>query len=180
MAYTDAGQGISVDVGECRCPGTPHASDEVLLAPKLTVPMGAAAMAALGGQTTVAGNQAVLTEVWFSPPPLGGIIAWSFVEKAKGDDGEPTTRTVPLTPDNIARLLPWSQGGYEIASKIDELYGPELFRPLAPRLPESLPTGPTVVETSASSMNGSKPAKHSKSSSLSDMEAGKPFEVPVP
>ena len=175
MAYSDAGQGISVDVGACRCPGKPHTSDEVLLAPKLTVPMGAAAMAALGGQTTVAGNQAVLTEVWFSPPPLGGIIAWSFVEK-NGDDIE----RIPITPENIARLLPWGDGGYEIASKIDELYGPELFRPLAPRPPEPSPTGPMVVETSASSTNGSKPAKPSRPSSLSDTEVGKPSEVPVP
>ena len=172
MAYLDPGQGISVDVGECRCPGSPHASDEVLLAPKLTVPMGAAAMAALGGQTTVAGNQAVLTEVWFNPPPLGGIIAWSFTDKDK--------ERVPVTPDNIARLLPWNEGGYEIASKLDELYGPELFRPLAPRPPKPSETGPTVVETSASSTNGSKPEKHSKPSSPSDTEDGKPSEVPAP
>lgn len=157
---------VTVDVGACRCPGTPHEQDEVLLAPKLTVPMGAAAMAVLSGvDPTIGAMQAALTAIYLSPAPAGGIVAWSFVREGKDDKGLPIVVPEEITPDNIERLIPWTDGGSEVASKADELYAGDLFRPLAERLAKSSKPGSTDDSTLPKTPSGSKPQKPSRQSS---------------
>ena len=114
----------------------------VYLAPRLTVPMGAAAMAVLNGvPPTIPAMQAALTSIYLSPAPAGGIVAWSFID----DKLEPEA----ITPDNIERLIPWAEGGADVAEKADELYAGDLFRPLAQRRSKASPPTPTAVSTSA-------------------------------
>lgn len=156
---------VSVPVGACRCPGTPHEQDEVLLAPKLTIPMGTAAMAVIN--TTVGkipNMQAAMTEIFFGPPPAGAIVGWSFVnEKLEPEE---------ITSENIERLIPWTEGGAEVAREIDDLYSGDIFRPLAQRRSKASPRMSTAVSTSAErsetpepSSIQSKPRKSSRSSS---------------
>ena len=171
---------VSVSVGECRCPGTPHTEDEVLLAPKLTVPMGAAAMAVLNGvDPTIGAMQAALTAIYLSPVPAGGVVAWSFVREGKDDKGTPIVVPEEVTPENIERLIGWTQGGSEVASKADELYAGDLFRPLAQRLAKSSPPTSTDESTSPNTATGSKHQKPSKQSSPNGT-AGMRSVVPVP
>ena len=141
----------------------------VNLSDSVTVPMGAAAYAALeGAPATSAAIVGILASVYIAPAPYGGIEGWSFSE-----DGQP----VPLTAANIARLLTWSGGGKEVAEKANELYSEELFRPLVSRRSKSSPDGLTVV-TSANGHSGrtKNGAKGSKRSSLTDT-AGRPSEA---
>jgi hypothetical protein len=157
---------VSVKVGECRCPGTPHTEDEVLLAPVLTVPMGAAAMAVLNDvETTIGAMQAALTQIYLSPAPAGGILAWSFVTEVIDDEGTPQARPVPVTSQNIEEYIPWTKGGEAVARKADELYAGDLFRPLAERLSKSSEPPSTVESTSPRIATGSNTPKSSRSSS---------------
>ena len=149
---------VSVKVGACKCPGSPHDEDEVLLAPKLTVPMGAAAMAVLNGvNPTVPAMQAALTSIYLSPAPAGGIVAWSFLSEGLAPE--------EITPEAIDRLLPWTEGGAEVAEMADSLYSGDLFRPLAQRRSKASPPTPTAVSTPPIKASGSTSQKSSKRSS---------------
>ena len=131
----------------------------VNLSDSVTVPMGAAAYAALeGAPATSAAIVGILASVYIAPAPYGGIEGWSFSE-----DGQP----VPLTAANIARLLTWSGGGKEVAEKANELYSEELFRPLVSRLSKPSPDGPTEpISLNAHSGRAKSAGKGSKRSSL--------------
>ena len=149
MPTNDAGQGVAVHVGDCRCPGIPHApeGDFVTLAPRLTIPMGAAlAMALNGARPDLPSVQAALTAGYMSPAPAGAIVGWSFVD----EKGEPE----PVTPETIERLIPWSDGGMEVAERADGLYGSDLLAPFQKRLLERSRTGSTADSTSASPSSG--------------------------
>jgi len=144
----------------------------VYLAPKLTVPMGAAAMAVINMVPAGIGPmQAAITGSLFAPAPAGGIVAWEGSRfERKGDDG--IIKSEEITAEAIERLLPWTDGGAAIAEKIEELYSEDLFRPLAERRSKASPLTPTAVSTSAeqsgtpgSRSSGSKPPKPSKRSS---------------
>lgn len=143
-------------------------TDIVYLAPKLTVPMGTAAFSVLEGTPrAIASVQAILTSVYLSPPPVGGIVAWTFVE----DD-----ELVAITAENIARLLPWDGGGMEVAEKANELYAGDLFRPLERRR-QSLQAMRTGASMSPRNGTGQKPRKRSGRSLLNGT-GGKPSGVP--
>ena len=150
MADTDAGQGVVVHIGGCRCPGDPRPhpdGDTVTLSAKLTIPMGAAlSMVLNGSHPTLPSVQAGLTGGYLSPAPEGGILDWSFVDEA----GKP----VPVTAEAIERLIPWADGGMEVAEKADELYGADLLAPFLRRLSKSSTTGRKVVLTSANPSSG--------------------------
>lgn len=149
---------VSVKVGPCKCPGSPHDEDEVLLAPKLTVPMGAASMAVLNGvNPTIPAMQAALTSIYLSPAPAGGIVAWSFVSEA--------LKPEEITQEAIDRLLPWTEGGAEVAEMADSLYSGDLFRPLAQRRSKVSEPTPTAVSTPPIRESGSTPPKSSRRSS---------------
>ena len=175
MPVDDAGHGVDVNVGECRCPGTPPTphpdGDVVTLAPKLTLPMAASLNqrmrvdAQASGDASQAGVQFSLMTGYLRPAPVGGIVAWSFLEEGEPDKrGEPTSVPVPITPDNIERLIPWANGGMEVAEEADRLYGQDFLAPFLRRTSSSSKPGRTATSTSASRASGQTPHVRSKPS----------------
>jgi hypothetical protein len=150
----------------------------VYLAPKLTVPMGAAAMAVINSAPEGIGPmQAAITGSLFAPTPSGCIVAWDgsrFQSKTDGIVG-----TEEITPEAIERLLPWAEGGADIAEQIEKLYSGDLFRPLEERRKRLSADTPTELSTSPKTDGGSKPPKSSKRSSPNGT-AGMQSVVPVP
>lgn len=143
----------------------------VYLIPTLSNAMAAGILAAMEGTpATEASMQATLVAGFLQPVPRGAIAGWSFVE-----DFEP----VPVTDDNIERLLPWGKGGLEVAEKCNELYAGDLFRPLVARQKKSSPPTPTDASTPVILARGSKHRKRSKPSSPNGT-AGMSSVVPAP
>lgn len=153
-----------VVVGECRCPGAPHTEDWVELKPKLDVPMGIAAFAAIDASADPADIQGAVAGVFLRH----GIIGWSFVDA----DGAP----VPVTREAIERNIGWTTGGYDVAQAADALYAGDLFAPLAKRRQGPSLTSPTDASTSASHDSGAKLRTPSPRSSRNG-SAGRPSAV---
>jgi hypothetical protein len=76
---------------------------------------------------------------------------WSFIEP----DGTGGLRPVPVTRANMDRLIPWPNGGLDLADKCDELYSGALLAPLVARMSKSSQPGPTDDSTSPSLPSGS-------------------------
>ncbi len=149
----------------CTCPQK-HDHDTVFLAPVLTTPMGMAMATTLGAPPyTNAHVQAALVDAALAPPPTGGIVDWTKYNDK--DERE------PITYESIARLLPFDNGGLEVAERATELYAESYLRPILRRLGLSLPPTPTVPSTSPSNGSGKKRPKHSRRSSLNG-SAGTP------
>lgn len=167
-------EGVRVDVGGCRCPGSPHATDWVELRPTADPAIGAAVMAAI--RETGDDEPMMLGQLARIYVTLG-IRAWSFV----GDDGRP----VPVRPgtsdwpETVAGLLPWDRGGKEVAERGDELYSEAVLRPLLPRSSTPSPDGPTAASTSPASPSGSTPPRRSSRSSRT-RTAGRRSGDPAP
>lgn len=164
MPATDAGQGVVVSIGPCRCPGTdrPHPDgDTVTLAPVITIPMGIALNQAMNDAVTEPGAMkpsaatiaGALSRVYLE----FGIIGWNFVDEA----GKP----VPISPEATQRLIPWGNGGTEVAEEADRLYGADFLAPLVRRQSEFLKRGQMATSTSATNGSGAPRRKHSGSSS---------------
>ncbi len=166
MAQDGRGQPVVVNVGECRCPGTPHTSDSVTLRGEPSTPMGVAAWAVVREGGDVADLQGRLTSVWLH----FGIASWTFVD----ENGRPES----ISPENIERLLPFTVG-LEVADRADALYSDEVLRPLVERQKaRSSPPTPTESSTPASTDSGATPPMPS-SPSLPAESDGKPSEVPA-
>lgn len=101
-------------------------------------------MAALGGTGEPGQLESALTAVFIGL----GIESWSFVDTA----GLP----VAINSDSIERLLPWTDGGWEISNKVFDLYSEDLFAPLAPRRAKQSQRGLMAASTSATRASGSK------------------------
>ena len=118
------------------------------------------------------GNEAVmlgrLAELYLT----FGVASWTFTD-AKGN-------VEPITNESIERLLPFEDGGLEVAEACDALYGEAVTAPLVRRLNKSLPVGPTDDSTSPNPDSGSTPPTPSEPSSPSTSEDGPPFEDPAP
>ena len=160
---------VLVPVGACRCPGTPHTDgDWVELRPSPTIDIGSAIYAAVAN----VGDDPVQLQVEMTRAFLRfGIVAWSFTDER----GDP----VPIRPrstdfgDVISRLLPFSDGGFLVADRADELYSEEVLRPLMTRLSLMRSQGgQTVGSTSPTPRSLPTPAKRSGPSSPAGM-AGK-------
>lgn len=130
-----------VPVGACRCPGAPHEDGDVVsLYPELTMDGGMAAQAAMWIEDPVQRGVALYGALCDY-----GIGEWTFVD----GDGN----AVPISPDNIRRLLPWMQGGAEVSHAAGALYGAAVTTPFEQLMararaaltqkPGSSPTGPT-------------------------------------
>ena len=123
---------IVVDIGPCECAGQPHESDVVYLAPALSMSGG---MAAQGAIATSGGDalrlQELLADIWVRH----GVVGWNLLDD-RGND-------IPLTPDNIARALPYGKGGRLVAERADDLYAEDILAPLADRLRKLSQPGPT-------------------------------------
>lgn len=154
----------------------------VYLIPTVSVPMAMGALAAMEGTpATEASMQAMLVSVFLQPTPQGAIAGWTFREKPDPvpADWDGLLEAVPVTHDNIARLLPWGEGGLEVAEMCNELYAGDLFRPLQARRQKSSPPGPKDHLMSATPSSGSKHRKRSKLSSPNGT-AGMQSVVPAP
>lgn len=142
----------------------------VTLDKELSVPLGMAAAVALQ-QAQGSGLPAIefaLTSLWLGCDGTGRpytIRDWDFFDER----GRPE----PITPENIARLLPFDDGGVEVAEGCARLYGTKVMRPLVKRMALLLP--PTSMEpaTPPTSGNGHATRKHSSRSSRRNT-AGKP------
>ena len=167
MTLDGRGQPVVVNVGACRCPGTPHASDTVTLRGEPSTPMGVAAWAVISVGGTVWDLQARLADVWRHY----GIADWSFVD----EKGAP----IPITPTAIDELLPFANGGMLVQEKADEMYSDAVLRPLVERQSRSSPPTPTAPSTPANQPSGDTPPTPSLPSPPMPT-AGTPSEVPVP
>ena len=155
-------QPVHVEVGTCRCPGSPHVGgDWVELEPVATLDIGQAATMAI----QVHGADAVRLQVELGRAFLQyGIRAWNFTDE-RGDP-VPVDHRDPAWPSTLERLLPWGQGGFEVAEQADKLYAQEVLRPWM-TLPSSSASraGQTAGSTPAAPATGSRPRTRSGPSS---------------
>ena len=153
----------------CPCPGTPHTLEWVDLEPEVTAPMGMAAVYILGNEDIPdePGARAVLTPIFLRY----GIRGWSFT-------GEKFSH-VKVEPDSIARLLPFSGPGFEVADRCMDLYLSGIIAPLAARRSRQSGPGPMAVSTSPipPSTPISPPSPMPSSPETTD---GSPSEDPAP
>lgn len=149
-----------VEVGDCRCPGSPHPVDWVDLVPQPSVPLGAAVMSILANAGI---DEAILQGRLATVYLAFGIRAWSFVDER----GSP----VPIRPteegwsETVDRLLPWHQGGGEVANAADELYSDKILRPLMSRSSMRSQGGRMAGSTSPTRPSGSTRRKQRRPSS---------------
>lgn len=123
MSRLDIPQPIEVDIGPCDCPKQPHDRDLVYLAPALSMSGGMAAQGVIQqAGSDVVRLQELLADIWIRH----GVIDWNLVD----EDGD----KVDLTPDTIARALPYGKGGRLVAERADDLYAEDILAPLAERL----------------------------------------------
>jgi hypothetical protein len=152
----DPGQRVTVHVGACRCPGTPHASgDEVYLAPEASMTMGLRG----NGAISKADNDAAQLEILLGRVFIEeGITGWTFTD----EDGE-----IGVTPANIERLLPWGKGGSLVAEKANDLYGEAVLGPLVRKSLSTSAPGQTNGSTSRT-----RPSRSVRRSSLKSSSRG--------
>lgn len=152
MSVLDREEPVVVNVGPCRCAGTPHVDgDTVSLSKNPPLEVGLAASQAM------AEDGADNIRIALGLAYLRAIEAWTFVD----DDGDP----IPVTPENIRAALPWGKGGDIVAEKADELYTGAVLDPLLRRLSNTSRGGPTAGSTSANRESRRHPPRSSKSSS---------------
>lgn len=156
MPDNDPAQRVAVHVGECRCAGTPHApdGDVVYLASEASMTMG---LRSNGAVAKADGDEALL-ELYLGRVFIEeGITDWTFVDES-GD-------SIPVNPTNIERLLPWGNGGADLAEKANDLYGKTILAPLVKRSLNTSGLGPTNGSTSHTRPSRSTRRSSSKSSS---------------
>lgn len=175
MPIDDAGHGVEVNIGECRCPGTPRPhpdGDIVTLVPRLTLPMAASLRARMmsddtSGDAGIAAVQYSLVSGYLRKAPFGGIESWTLLEEGPVVDrrtGTVPLISVPITLENVERLIPWGNGGEEVAEMADLLYGADFLAPFLRRINSSSSTGPTDDSTSAKRRSGRSPRSPSRPS----------------
>lgn len=156
---------VTVRVGDCPCPGEPHAQETVTLTPTLTLPMASAALAAINaGEATASAMQQGIIEAYLP----AGIREWTFTDEQR--------KPVPISRDNMERLLPWDKGGMELAEAADALYSETLMRPLVARIERLSEPSPTEPSTPPSPPFGPPPPVRLEPSSP-DESAGKLYAV---
>jgi hypothetical protein len=161
-------EAVVVEVGACRCPGSPHPSDTVSLEPELTLAMASGAMYAIN--TEADGTNSTLMRLLTEAYLPAGIREWTFVD----DEGEP----VKIDREAMERLIPFDAGGLEVSEKADALYADRLMAPLVKRLSTLRKRGRTVKPTSPIPLSGRRPRKSSGPSSP-DVSAGRQSAAPA-
>ena len=126
---------VAVDLGECRCPGTPHdGGDTVWLRQELGVDGGFAIIGIIATP-----DDTPLIERLGRAYLRHGIVDWTLCDSGGAK--------VPCTPENIDRLA-WSGPLLAIANKASDLYGEAVLGPLAQTASESSPSGQSDASTS--------------------------------
>lgn len=140
MSVLDEVALVPVEVGPCRCAGSPHDQDVVYLHPEATADLGMAFEAAVFGfndgqaaQASVAVGRAFISY---------GVADWTFVDDAGN--------AIAVTPANVLRALPWDKGGKTVYDKAAELYYGATMRPLVERARTYSQRTSTVASISAS------------------------------
>jgi hypothetical protein len=143
----------------------------VTLAPKLTLPMAASLNQRIAenndAENTMANAQFALVSGYLRKAPVGAILSWSFVEEGDVIDrktGALPLVPVPITAEAIERLIPWANGGMEVAEEADRLYAADFLAPFLRRTSMSLNTGQTDGSTSQNRRSGASPRSLSKPS----------------
>ncbi len=153
---------VVVRAGDCPCPDAVHTEERVYLEPVLTLPVASGAATAIRyADATASAQQAALINAYLP----AAIRSWTFLEATVQKDGKRLVLPVPVTRENMERLLPWDKGGLEVAEQADGLYSEMLLRPLVARLSMLLPAGPTDDLTRPIPSSGSAHRKHSRRSS---------------
>lgn len=132
-----------INIGECECPGTPHAGgDLVWMRNKPDLNMGLAVQEALrqSGSLRGDGQAAVLSAM-----VRYGVAAWNI----RDDDG-----AIPVTTDAVAQRLGWGEGAMKVAAKARELYWERVLVPLGLTRSTSAPPTPDEPSTSPSRASG--------------------------
>ena len=167
----------AVRIGECRCPGTPHADgDFVYLRLRLDLRGGFrvrrrlfdlnTAAFAEGGAPNMDELEISLAEVYLDE----GVAAWNLVDE-EGNERE-------ITPDSLAEFLKSDYSRAEAAADAaDDLYRPAVFDPLAARALNSLPPTSTNGSTSATNGHGSRKKKPTARSSTTSTPTGSTVET---
>ncbi len=154
---------VSVRIGECLCPGTPHADgDFIALRPILDLRGGFRVkrrlielnQAAFGEQgSDMAELEIHLAEAYLTE----GIFEWNLVD----EEGP-----LPINPETLRDHLFNDYSRAEAAAdKADDLYRPAILDPLLQRAISSLPATPTNGSTSPTNGVGQKRPKRSRRSS---------------
>jgi hypothetical protein len=173
---------IAVGIGECLCPGTPHADgDWVYLRPKLDLRGGfrvkrrlldlnqaayAEDEAAKPSSEQMSQLEIQLAEVYLEE----GIADWNLVD----EEGQPR----PLTPEALREYIFSDYVRAEaVADKADDLYRPPVLDPLFQRALSSLPDTQITKSTSATNGHGSKRPKRSKRSSTSTSQTDATVQI---
>lgn len=149
MSALDGPPLVAVEVGPCRCSGSPHDPDIVYLHGEATPEIGLAAYGAIAAAEGVEDQRVRLGMAYL----VHGVADWTFVD----DGGSP----IPVTPDTIRRALPWGRGGREVAEKANELYSDEVVRPLVERAQRSSRVTSITASTSVSRPSSSARRKRS-------------------
>lgn len=150
MSVLDAPELVAVNVGPCRCKGAPHTEGDVVsLWPEMPLEGGVAAHQAIASHNDVPSLKTALSMVY----TVYGVADWTFVR----DDGLP----IPVTRENVARALPFSRGGFEVANRAAELYDEAVTAPLVRRQRASSNGSLTAISTSAKTPSSQRPRKRS-------------------
>jgi hypothetical protein len=150
-------QPVRVNVGICRCSGSPHTDgDWVELRPKPSLRLGLAAQGAAAAANDV-GEMAADVGLAFM---RHGVEAWSFVD----NQGKP----IPLTFAEIERQLDWDTGGKEVADAAADLYTEAVFGPLDREPSSTPPLTPQTDSTSPNPLSGPTSLNSPSQSSLFD------------
>lgn len=152
---------IPVRIGECLCPGSPHADgDFVYLRPKLGLSAGIALQRLIVEANQQQGvDAAEMTGKLAEAYLLHGVAEWTLLD-ANG-------KLIPVTNETVAyQILSDFSRSEAAADKADDLYMGPVLAPLVNRALASSQTTPTKGSTSPIPAGGSKRPKRSKRSSI--------------
>ena len=132
---------LPVNVGACRCPGTPHTDGDIVsLDTQLSTPAGIAAQAAL-----VEGDS---WEERYAGMVMGlmrfSVRDWTF----RNEDGP-----IPITASTVDSELTWLNGGKEVAAAITQLHQASILDPFVEAFNRR--KSAKKIPTTDSSLNGS-------------------------
>lgn len=147
---------VTVPIGPCECPGTPHEQDEVYLRPRLGYQAGADASVAFVECSGIGGDRNALAKLIVPIYVRGGAVGWNLLDA----DGEPLS----FDPERI--LDDWNTAVL-VGEKADSLYSEAVVDPLVRMASPSSRATPTKPSTSArkrSSRSNPKPSSRSSSS----------------
>jgi hypothetical protein len=146
---------VSVPVGECQCPGTPHPDgDLVLLRPRLSWDGGVAASKAVQEYLSGGATDDTILSIGVGRAFLRhGIVGWNFV-----DESGP----VPVDEPHLTMFLGDWDSVRHVAEKADELYGETLTAPLVAAASASSRNGQTASSTPPTPGGSSKPRRRSR------------------